>query len=144
MKYCTKCSKILINSFIDYRERLSCKSCGHIVYQNPIPVAVVIVVKDGEILLIKRANDPLAGYWAPPSGYIEINETLEEGAAREVLEETGEETVRLPGPVRRSGNLSFRWGGAGGKVMQDTGCRNVPGFLICRSITLKLLTFLHK
>ena len=91
MKYCTKCGKILANSFEDNRERRCCKTCGHIVYQNPIPVAVVIAFKDEKILLIKRANDPLGGYWAPPSGYIEIDETLEEGAAREVLEETGYE-----------------------------------------------------
>lgn len=44
-----------------------------------------------KLLLVQRANTPLQGYWAPPAGYIEIDETIEEGAAREVREETGYE-----------------------------------------------------
>lgn len=44
---------------------------------------------DKKLLLVQRANNPLQGYWTPPAGYIEIDETLEAGAAREVYEETG-------------------------------------------------------
>lgn len=44
----------------------------------------------GEILLIKRKNDPFKGCWAIPGGFLEVNqETVEECAVREAQEETG-------------------------------------------------------
>ena len=46
----------------------------------------VIAVKDGEILLQKRADN---GLWGYPGGYLELGETPEESAKREFLEETG-------------------------------------------------------
>jgi len=48
-----------------------------------------IVVKDGRILLVKRAAEPSRGLWAIPGGSLELGETLGEGAEREILEETG-------------------------------------------------------
>ncbi len=41
------------------------------------------------VLLIRRKHDPFAGLWALPGGFIEMDETLEESARRELLEETG-------------------------------------------------------
>jgi len=49
----------------------------------------VIVVKEGKVLLVKRKREPFAGFWALPGGFIEENETAEEAAVREVMEETG-------------------------------------------------------
>lgn len=49
----------------------------------------VIVVRDGKILLGKRANVYGAGTWALPGGHLEQGEKLADGAARELLEETG-------------------------------------------------------
>jgi 8-oxo-dGTP diphosphatase len=43
----------------------------------------------GPILLVERGGNPLKGYWSLPGGLLETGETLEEGVAREVLEETG-------------------------------------------------------
>ncbi len=89
MNYCSQCAQPLTVESVAGRERPVCKACGHIVFRNPVPVAVVIATLKEKILLVHRANAPLQGYWAPPAGYIEIDETLEEGAAREVQEETG-------------------------------------------------------
>lgn len=66
-----------------------CPRCGYVVYRNPVPVALVLVEKDDALLMVHRVNAPLAGYWAPPAGYVEMDESLEEGAQREVKEETG-------------------------------------------------------
>lgn len=52
-------------------------------------VCTAIVVKDNKILLIKRSIDPESGQWALPGGYLSWDETTEEGAIREVKEETG-------------------------------------------------------
>jgi len=48
-----------------------------------------IVVKDGRVLLVKRATEPSKGLWAIPGGSLELGETLREGAEREIREETG-------------------------------------------------------
>ncbi|MBI4999381.1 NUDIX hydrolase [Candidatus Gottesmanbacteria bacterium] len=53
-------------------------------------VVHAIVEKDGKILLVKRAKNLLeGGRWALPGGFLDRDETAEEGALREFLEETG-------------------------------------------------------
>ena len=49
--------------------------------------------KGFRILLIKRKNDPYKDMWAIPGGFMEMDETAEECAARELLEETGIEDI---------------------------------------------------
>jgi ADP-ribose pyrophosphatase YjhB (NUDIX family) len=48
-----------------------------------------VVIDGGRALLIRRASEPLRGEWSIPGGMLELGETLEEGVARELLEETG-------------------------------------------------------
>ncbi len=71
----------------DNRERLVCASCGYVAYDNPKVVVGSVVVADGEVLLCRRAIEPRRGFWTLPAGYLELDETLEEGAAREAMEE---------------------------------------------------------
>lgn len=47
-----------------------------------------IVIKEGKILLVKRAAPPNKNLWAIPGGMLELGETLQEGAEREIYEET--------------------------------------------------------
>ena len=54
-----------------------------------VGVGAVIFMDDGRVVLVKRRHEPLAGQWSLPGGGLELGETLEAGAAREVLEETG-------------------------------------------------------
>jgi 8-oxo-dGTP diphosphatase len=48
-----------------------------------------VVIEDGRALLIRRGSEPLRGQWSIPGGTLELGETLEEGVARELREETG-------------------------------------------------------
>ena len=48
-----------------------------------------VVIEDGRALLIRRGREPLMGEWSIPGGTLELGEKLEEGVARELLEETG-------------------------------------------------------
>ena len=72
----------------DDRERLTCPDCGFIAYENP-KVVVGSVVADGgdRVLLCRRAIEPRSGFWTLPAGYMELGETVEEGARREAREE---------------------------------------------------------
>lgn len=54
-----------------------------------IPAVSVAVVRGNTVLLVKRARPPSQGLYAFPGGKVEAGETLEEAAARELLEETG-------------------------------------------------------
>lgn len=56
----------------------------------------VVVLKDGEVLLVKRGGSPLQGKWSLPGGLVELGETTESAAVREVEEECGLK-VRLLG-----------------------------------------------
>ena len=64
-------------------------------YEFPRPaVSADVVVLDRrhlspKILLIQRLKEPFANHWALPGGFMEIDESLEQAAARELEEETG-------------------------------------------------------
>ncbi len=77
----------------DNRERLICAECGFIEYQNPKVVVGAVVEVDGGVLLCRRAIPPRQGFWTLPAGYLELGETLEEGARREAEEEAGARIV---------------------------------------------------
>ena len=78
------------------RERRVCADCGHVDYENPKVVVGSVVVADGRVLMCRRAIEPRKGFWTLPAGYLELDETLEEGAAREALEEA-EATITTRG-----------------------------------------------
>ena len=61
--------------------------------QLPLPQVVVgaIVIHDGRLLMVRRANDPSRGLWTVPGGRVNPGEYLAEAARREVAEETGVE-----------------------------------------------------
>ena len=48
-----------------------------------------VIIDQGRTLLIRRSSEPLRGEWSIPGGTLELGETLEDGVARELLEETG-------------------------------------------------------
>ena len=89
MKYCSSCGS-LVDRLVpegDNRERWVCPECKTVHYQNPLIVVGCIPELDGEILLCKRAIEPRHGYWTVPAGFMELDETIEEGAVRETREE---------------------------------------------------------
>ncbi len=87
--FCPRCGGPLAQKYIEGRERQVCLRCGRIHYKNAKPCACVLVVQDGQVLLVRRAVEPFCGYWDIPGGFLEAEEHPAECAVREVEEETG-------------------------------------------------------
>ncbi|UNU74015.1 NUDIX hydrolase [Moraxella nasovis] len=89
MSFCLQCGSTATLTIPDgdQRERLVCGACGHIHYENPKMICGVLAVHDGKILLCKRAIEPRFGFWTLPAGFMELGETMADGARRETLEE---------------------------------------------------------
>lgn len=71
----------------DERERLVCGDCGFVLYENPKIIVGAVCTWEDRYLLCRRAIEPRVGFWTMPVGYMELNETTEDGARREVWEE---------------------------------------------------------
>ena len=87
--YCPKCTTHLSLRDLEGTTRPFCVNCGFIRFRNPSPSTGTIAVKDGKIVMIQRGRPPSKGKWAFPSGFIELGETAEEAALREMEEESG-------------------------------------------------------
>ena len=87
-QFCSRCGGKLEEKFVDEKKRLVCSLCGRVNYLNPIPATAVTIIENNKILLVKRAIEPKRGLWSLPAGFIEINESVEQCAVREVKEET--------------------------------------------------------
>ena len=71
----------------DTHEREVCRACGFVNYENPRIVVGSVVRHQGKVLLCRRAIEPRRGFWTVPAGYLEMNETPEDGARRAAREE---------------------------------------------------------
>jgi 8-oxo-dGTP diphosphatase len=60
-----------------------------VIYYDPKVAVASVIQRSGQVLMIRRANDPGYGLWSMPGGYVDRGEVAEEAAAREVREETG-------------------------------------------------------
>lgn len=92
LNFCSNCGSALTfgNVAGEDRERLACPTCGHIAYVNPrLVVTTFTITEAGEIVLIRRGIEPGKGLWAQPGGFLEVDETVNQGAIRETWEETG-------------------------------------------------------
>lgn len=89
MKFCPACGARVALEIPpgDNRPRHVCGECGDVHYRNPKMVVGVVPEWDGRLLLCRRAIEPRHGYWTLPAGFLEIGETMEEGACREAREE---------------------------------------------------------
>ncbi len=84
LHYCARCG-----AAIDLIAPGVCLGCGAEFWANPKPCAGALVVRDGRVLLVRRAYDPWGGRWDIPGGFCDGAEHPEATAERELREETG-------------------------------------------------------
>jgi len=92
IRHCKNCGTAVVYRVPDdgdTHQRAVCPACHTIHYENPLMVVGTIAVWGDQVLLCKRAIEPRLGKWTLPAGFMELNETVAEGAARETVEEAG-------------------------------------------------------
>jgi ADP-ribose pyrophosphatase YjhB (NUDIX family) len=95
IKHCRDCGAAVIYRLPDDGDtklRAVCPACHTVHYENPLNVVGTVPTwgEDGaQVLLCKRNIEPRKGKWTLPAGFMELNETTLEGAARETVEEAG-------------------------------------------------------
>ena len=90
---CPACLTPLTTEIVDGLWRPLCPSCKNLINLSPKLVAATLVGTADSVLLVKRSYGAEKGRWAPPGGYVEQGEVVEEAARREVHEETGIEVA---------------------------------------------------
>ena len=91
IKHCKVCGGAAVYSVPadDNRERATCTLCHTIHYENPLNVVGTLPVWGDQVLLCRRNIEPRYGLWTLPAGFMELGETVAEGALRETVEEAG-------------------------------------------------------
>lgn len=91
-KYCPKCGSKHFD--VNNEKSKKCDNCGFVYYQNPSAATAAFILNErGELLVERRGKEPAKGMLDLPGGFVDNDETAEEGIAREVREETGLEIV---------------------------------------------------
>jgi ADP-ribose pyrophosphatase YjhB (NUDIX family) len=92
IKHCRSCGTRVVYRVPDdgdTRERAVCPQCHTIHYENPLNVVGTVPHLGTRVLLCKRNIEPRRGKWTLPAGFMELHETIAQGAARETIEEAG-------------------------------------------------------
>jgi ADP-ribose pyrophosphatase YjhB (NUDIX family) len=92
IKHCKNCGTAVVYRVPDdgdTKHRAVCPACVTVHYENPLNVVGTVPVWGQQVLLCKRNIEPRFGKWTLPAGFMELQETLAQGAARETVEEAG-------------------------------------------------------
>ena len=92
IKHCKNCGTAVVYRIPDdgdTKHRAVCPNCHTVHYENPLNVVGTVPHLGDRVLLCKRNIEPRFGKWTLPAGFMELGETLAQGAARETVEEAG-------------------------------------------------------
>jgi ADP-ribose pyrophosphatase YjhB (NUDIX family) len=152
MKYCPDCGSLVEVRELEGRPRAFCPQCRRIHYLQLKVGAGAIIEEEGRLLLLQRTQQPFAGDWNLPAGYVEADESPRQAVIRETFEETGlqveaDELVDVyffADDPRGNGILIvYRCHIVGGKLQEtDEGCQ--PTFFTPQEIPSNLSGGGHK
>jgi ADP-ribose pyrophosphatase YjhB (NUDIX family) len=140
IKYCKDCGAAVVYRIPDdgdTKPRAVCPACHAIHYENPLMVVGTVPSWDDKVLLCKRNIEPRFGLWTLPAGFMELNETTAEGAARETVEEAGAQFVLQDlftlVNVARVGQVHLFYRAALSSVQFDPGVETIEARLFSES-----------
>lgn len=87
--YCLRCGTALQLELQAGQTRPTCPACGWIFFPDPKVAVATVVLQDQQVLLVRRVNPPMRGYWTLPAGFLDAGEDPVHAAERECREETG-------------------------------------------------------
>ena len=94
--HCPRCGN---EPQVAFPRSITCPHCGYAAFYNPKPVACALPqTRSGEIWLLRRGFAPNVGKWSMPGGFVDLGESVEDAAKREVMEEMAVE-IELIGLV---------------------------------------------
>lgn len=96
--YCPQCGGAVEHRETHGAVRPVCTQCGRVHFIDPKVAVGLLIQRQGQLLLVRRANDPERGKWSIPAGFVDAGEDPARAAEREAREETGLE-VRAGGVV---------------------------------------------
>jgi len=102
--------------------------------ERPVVGVGGVIVDQGRTLLIRRGSEPLLGEWSIPGGTLELGESLQEGVARELLEETGVE-VRVLDLIEVFDRIYFGDGSRGAEVKERPRFHFVIADYLCERLS---------
>ena len=93
----TRCPSCGFIEFQKYGENARrCRACNYTLYSNPASAtAVFLLNENNEFLSVKRGREPSLGKWDIPGGFVDVGESLEDSAIREIKEEVDLEIKSL-------------------------------------------------
>ena len=91
-QYCPMCATKLHELQHSGQSRMACGACGFVQWGNPVPVVAALVEYEDKVLLARNVAWP-AHFYALITGFLERDETPEQGAIRELKEETNLDAV---------------------------------------------------
>ena len=89
INYCPRCGTSLVQAERFGSLRPVCPACDWVYFADPKVASAALIDRDGMVLLVRRANDPMRGLWTLPAGFIDAGEDPVRAVERECLEETG-------------------------------------------------------
>jgi NADH pyrophosphatase NudC (nudix superfamily) len=81
-RFCPRCGTRAGHAGDGLDLHLACPACGFVKYDNPLPTTIGLVVRDGRLLLLRRAIAPQRGWWDTVGGFISAGETAEQTMRR--------------------------------------------------------------
>jgi ADP-ribose pyrophosphatase YjhB (NUDIX family) len=91
VRFCPRCAA---EATVRFPRSITCPHCGYGAYYHPKPVACGIpATTEGRIVLMRRATEPGRGLWTMPGGFVDLGESVEDAARREIAEELGIEVA---------------------------------------------------
>jgi len=86
MKFCPECGSKIISKNIDGANRIACRNCCYVKWNNPVPVVSALVKHNGKYIIARNAQWD-TGIFSLIAGYLESGEEIESAIIREVKEE---------------------------------------------------------